>query len=167
MTGFFTDHLNLDTVVAYVDGELSLVAFQRAAAHVGRCPQCAAEVDEQVFARNSLRSASSPAMPSSLSAALCSIPVGLPAVGRTPGVGMDTRTGHAIRVSHVDRGVTRGRRLRLGAGALVAGIAVGAFATAAAPADEPATTPEPSPTVLPASYQPGPAPSYPLTGPPR
>ena len=152
MTGFFEDHLNLDTVVAYVDGELSLVAFQRAAAHVVRCPRCAADVDEQASARESLRSAGSPSMPSSLSAALCSIPVALPAAGRTPGVGLDSTTGHAIRISHVGRDAARSRRLRLGAGALVAGIAVGAFATATPPAEEPVVSPEPPPSVSPVSF---------------
>jgi anti-sigma factor RsiW len=155
VTGFFTDHLNLDTVVAYVDGELSMVAFQRAAAHVVSCPQCAAEVDVQASARNSLRSASSPSMPSSLTAALCSIPVGLPAAGRAPGIAVDSVTGHAIRVTHVGRDVTRSRRLRLGAGALVVGIAAGAFATASAPVDETPTSPPGGRTVLPAAHQPG------------
>jgi hypothetical protein len=121
------------------------------------CPQCAAEVDVQSSARDSLRSAISPSMPSSLSAALCSIPIALPAAGRAPGVGLDSDTGHAIRISHVGRDLTRTRRLRLGAGALVAGFAVGAFATAVPPADEPA--PAPGPTVRPASYAPGVAPS--------
>lgn len=154
MTGFFEDHLNLDTVVAYADGELSLVAFQRAAAHVLRCARCAAEVDEQAFARVSLRSAASPVMPSSLTAALCSIPIASPAAGRPPGIGVDSRSGHAIRISHAERGGTRGRRLRLGAGALVAGIAVSAFATGAAPTNEPGITPASRPSMLPAAYSP-------------
>lgn len=130
MTGFFEDHLNMDSVVAYVDGELSLVAYQRAAAHIAICPLCSSEIAEQSFARDSLRSASTPQMPGSLAQALFSIPVAMPAAGRTPGVGIDANTGHAIRISHVGRDITRGRRFRLGAGALVAGIAVGAFATA-------------------------------------
>lgn len=159
MTGFFEDHLNLDTVVAYADGELSLVAFQRAAAHVMRCARCAAEVDEQTSVRSSLRSAADPVMPSSLSAALFSIPVALPAAGRAPGVMVDAATGHAIRVSHVGRDATRGRRLRLGAGALVAGIAVSAFATGAAPADDPRTPAPPGPTVVPVAYDPAGSPT--------
>ncbi|MEO5832930.1 MAG: hypothetical protein ABIR83_06110 [Nakamurella sp.] len=161
MTGFFEDHLNLDAVVAYADGELSLVAFQRAAAHVLSCPRCAAEVDEQAFARVSLRSAASPVMPSSLTAALCSIPVASPAAGRPPGIGVDSRSGHAIRISHAERGVTRSRRLRLGAGALVAGIAVSAFATGAASTDEPGNAPGGHPSMLPAAYSPSGAPTYP------
>lgn len=154
MTGFFEDHLNLDTVVAYADGELSLLAFQRAAAHVTSCGRCAAEVDEQMVARASLRSAASPPIPSSLTAALCAIPIASPVAGPAPGVGMDSRTGHAIRVVQVPRQATRSRRLRLGAGALVAGIAVSAFATAAAPPEDPATIPDNRPAMLPASYSP-------------
>ena len=56
------DHLNLDAIVAYADGEMGMVAFQRAASHVERCPQCNAEVTEQIAARAWLRSASAPTM---------------------------------------------------------------------------------------------------------
>lgn len=153
MTGFFEDHLNLDSVVAFVDGELSLVAYQRAAAHIGCCARCAAEVGEQRFARDALRSAAAPSMPGSLAASLFSIPIAAPMVSRTPGVRVDARTGHAIRISHVGREMTRSRRLRFGAGALVAGFAVGAFATAGP--SEPITTPDPI-SVEPASFSPAP-----------
>lgn len=154
MTGFFEDHLNLDSIVAFVDGELSLTAYQRAAAHLSSCPMCAADVDEQSSARTSLRSAPAPQMPGSLAAALFSIPVALPAAARTPGVGIDTQTGHAIRVSHVGREVTRSRRFRFGAGALVAGIAVGAFASAGSSPEEPGTPANIARTSEPASYAP-------------
>jgi hypothetical protein len=39
MTTGPTDHLNLDAIVAFADGEMPMVAYQRAAAHVARCPQ--------------------------------------------------------------------------------------------------------------------------------
>lgn len=143
MTGFFEDHLNLDTVVAFVDGELSMTAYQRAAAHLMQCPMCAGEVAEQASARESLRAAPAPRMPGSLAAALCSIPVALPIASASPGVGIDTRTGYAIRVSHVSRDGNRSRRFRIGAGALVAGIAVGALATTGSgPADDPVLQPQ-------------------------
>ena len=74
MTSVFDDHLNLDAIVAYADGEMSLVAYQRASAHLQRCPQCSAEVREQQAARSWLRSAGSPTMPLSLFNALRSIP---------------------------------------------------------------------------------------------
>lgn len=72
------DHLGLDAVVAFADGEMGLTAFQRAAAHVSRCPQCAGEVDEQAAVRRELRSAPGPAIPLGLIDALRSIPVALP-----------------------------------------------------------------------------------------
>ena len=40
-----TDHLSVEAVAAYVDGELPMKAHLRAAGHLGRCPQCSAEVD--------------------------------------------------------------------------------------------------------------------------
>ncbi len=142
MTGFFEDHLNLDTIVAFVDGELSMTAYQRAAAHLVRCPMCGGEVAEQSYARQALRTAPAPRMPGSLAAVLCSIPIAMPTGASDPGVAADSLTGHAIRVSHVGRDSGRGRRFRLGAGALVAGIAVGALATAgSATPDDPARLP--------------------------
>lgn len=74
----FTDHLSFDAVVAFADGELSLAAYQRAAAHIARCATCAAEVAEQNSAREMLRSAFAPKMPGSLFDQLRSIPVALP-----------------------------------------------------------------------------------------
>lgn len=141
MTGVFEDHLALDAIVAYADGELSLTAHQRAAAHLGRCPSCASEVAEQETMRQVLRSAALPRMPGSLFDSLTSIPLALPA------------TAHAPTVPGVDRGpdglmrhrtpVTagRGRRLRFGAGALVAGLAVGAFVSVGPDADTDSTVP--------------------------
>lgn len=74
----FADHLSFDAVVAFADGELSLAAYQRAAAHIARCTSCAAEVAEQTQARELLRSAFAPKMPGSLFDQLRSIPVALP-----------------------------------------------------------------------------------------
>jgi anti-sigma factor RsiW len=147
--GLFEDHLGVDAIVAYVDGELSLTAYQRAAAHLQRCPMCAAEVADQSFARESLRTASAPHMPSSLLANLRSIPVALPMAHSASGVGRDPMTGQAIRV-HMARDVTRSRRFRLGASAIVAGIAVGAFVSAT-----PGAAPAPAPTTPPGSVGPG------------
>jgi anti-sigma factor RsiW len=144
-SGIFEDHLGIDAVVAYVDGELSLTAYQRAAAHLERCPLCAAEVADQSFARESLRGASAPPMPMSLLANLQSIPIGLPASASAQGIGVDPRTGSAIRVHHITRDVTRSRRFRFGAGALVAGIAVGALVSSMPTDPSPASTPS-SPT---------------------
>lgn len=67
-------HLALDAVVAFVDGELSLAAHERAAAHVARCAICSAEVAAQRQARSVVRSANSPTTPAGLLAALHAIP---------------------------------------------------------------------------------------------
>ena len=61
-----------------------MVSYQRAAAHVSRCPQCDAEVRAQMVARSWLRSAEAPAMPTSLLDGLRSIPVALPATDNRP-----------------------------------------------------------------------------------
>lgn len=50
-----TDHLNPEAVAAFVDGELSDSAFQRAAKHLEVCDECRAEVDCQRKAANRLR----------------------------------------------------------------------------------------------------------------
>ena len=99
MTAGFGDHLNLDAIVAFADGEMPMVAFQRAAAHVARCPQCENEVNQQIAARSWLRSAEAPAMPLSLLDSLRSIPVAMPAEpsGRT--ARPSSRTGRAVRRS--------------------------------------------------------------------
>lgn len=124
MTSLFDDHLTLDAVVAFSDGEMSLTAYQRAAAHLVRCGPCAADVAEQTVASEYLRGAQLPGMPSSLFAALTSIPI---ASAPVP----PDRDGATVA------GAGRGRRLRLGAGALVAGLAVGVVMVTAA-GDSPA-----------------------------
>ncbi len=131
LTGVFVDHLGLDAVVAYVDGELGLTAFQRASAHLVRCPQCAGEVAEQEAMARCLRSAELPRMPGSLFDALASIPLAAPGPAPAPGLTLDPH-GRAYR--HVPKPPEPGlgRRFRLGAGALVAGLAVGAVVVAAA-----------------------------------
>lgn len=77
-SSLFEEHLGLDAVVAFSDGELGLTAFGRAAAHVSRCPDCAREVHEQEAARRQLRSAPCPPIPTALLSSLLSIPVALP-----------------------------------------------------------------------------------------
>jgi hypothetical protein len=129
MTSFFEDHLSLDAVVAFADGEMGLVAYQRAAAHVAQCESCAMEVAEQTGARQRLRAAGCPSMPSGLLDALRSIPVALPAPPPPVGISRDPEGGVSRTA---DRGhLLRGRGFRIGAGAIVAGLAVGAIAAAA------------------------------------
>ena len=103
------DHLTLDAVVAYADGEMPMVSYQRAAAHVARCPQCDAEVRAQLVARSWLRSAEAPAMPTSLLDTLRSIPVALPTPARRRRPAPDgIRTGSTDRGGHgVCRSITQ------------------------------------------------------------
>lgn len=68
-------HLMPDAVVAFVDGELSPLASQRASEHIAKCPFCANETSTQRQARSAVRSASDPGAPAGLLAALRAIPV--------------------------------------------------------------------------------------------
>jgi anti-sigma factor RsiW len=124
VTGLFEDHLSLDAVVAFADGEMSLTAYQRAAAHISHCVSCAADVSEQTAASEYLRHARMPTMPGSLFDVLKAIPVALPTAGPVHGVAIDPRSGRVVRAT--EQGPGRSRRFRLGAGALVTGIAMGA-----------------------------------------
>lgn len=72
--GLPEQHLALDALVAFVDGELSPGARDRAAAHVARCPGCAADATAQRQARAEVRAAQAPAMSPQLLRTLRSIP---------------------------------------------------------------------------------------------
>ncbi|MGH3828278.1 MAG: zf-HC2 domain-containing protein [Pseudonocardiaceae bacterium] len=67
-------HLVVDAVVAFVDGELGPAPRDRAAAHLTGCQSCAAEVAAQCQARSVVRSAWCPSVPAGLLAALRDIP---------------------------------------------------------------------------------------------
>jgi anti-sigma factor RsiW len=73
--GLPESHLLPDAVVAFVDGELSLGAQDRAASHVARCPGCAAEVTAQRQARAAVKRAEAPSMSDGFLASLRSIPL--------------------------------------------------------------------------------------------
>lgn len=99
-----TDHLSIEAVAAYVDGELPMKAHLRAASHLSLCPQCASEVDAQGQARAALRDSCPVTMPSTLMGLLSQIPQStpdepLPPPGRQP----DEQDGN---------GTIRGRRKR-------------------------------------------------------
>ena len=68
------EHLATEAVVAFVDGELSMTAYQRAAAHLSVCAECAADVEAQQYAQWAVRSASPLDMPAGLRGLLCRIP---------------------------------------------------------------------------------------------
>jgi hypothetical protein len=73
-----TDHLAIEAVAAYVDGELPMKAHLRAANHLRQCPQCSAEVDAQGQARTALRDSRPVTMPSTLMGLLSQIPQSTP-----------------------------------------------------------------------------------------
>lgn len=96
-----TDHLSIEAVAAYVDGELPMKAHLRAGSHLTLCQQCAAEVDAQGQARAVLRESRPVTMPSTLMGLLSQIPESTPEEP-TPGP-EDDRPGD---------GTHRGRRKR-------------------------------------------------------
>ncbi|MDQ7802187.1 zf-HC2 domain-containing protein [Amycolatopsis sp. A133] len=67
-------HLLPDVVVAFVDGELTHGARDRAASHITRCAACAAEVRAQRQAVDAIRGAGAPSMSAGFLASLQSIP---------------------------------------------------------------------------------------------
>ncbi|HVE96066.1 MAG TPA: zf-HC2 domain-containing protein [Pseudonocardiaceae bacterium] len=67
-------HLTVDAVVAFVDGELGAAARDRATQHLSACQSCTAEVGVQRLARSMMRSAQCPQVPAELLAALRDIP---------------------------------------------------------------------------------------------
>ncbi len=79
-----TDHLSIEAVAAYVDGELPMKAHLRAGSHLSLCTQCAAEVDAQGQARAALRDSRPVTMPSTLMGLLSQIPESTPPLP-TPG----------------------------------------------------------------------------------
>jgi hypothetical protein len=148
-------HLSLDAIVAFVDDELTDGARRRATQHLSVCPECAAEVVAQGQARTELRAAAGPGIPSSLLSSLRSIPVEAELPGPPPGlaVGPDGGLVAMLRPEPAPRsaqsgpspwsGLTRrwgSRRSRLGAGAAISGLALGAL-TLGGPLLPPAVTP--------------------------
>ncbi|GAB7146290.1 anti-sigma E factor RseA [Mycobacterium riyadhense] len=69
-----TEHLSIEAIAAFVDGELRMNAHLRAAHHLSLCPQCAAEVDDQSRARAALRDSRPIRIPSTLLGQLSEIP---------------------------------------------------------------------------------------------
>ena len=95
-------HLLPDVVVAFVDGELSHGARDRAASHINRCPACAAEVRAQRQTVDAIRRAGAPSMSAGFLASLQSIPqhTELPS---TPDNLAITADGQLVAVQRPDR----------------------------------------------------------------
>lgn len=157
------DHLSSEAVVAYLDDELDARPYGRAARHLAECPECAEHVVAQDQARSALRSAHSPRLPSSLMNSLRSIPhdVELPAAPAglamsadgelvsvlrperatptTTSPGPATPARHSTPPAHGRRPAVQ-RRIRLGAGAAVSGLALIAFGVPGIASGPPAPT---------------------------
>lgn len=73
-----TEHLSTEAIAAYVDGELRMKSYLRAAHHLSLCPQCAAEVEGQSQARAALRDSCPISTPSTLLGLLSQIPQSAP-----------------------------------------------------------------------------------------
>src|SRR6202048_481199 len=69
-----TEHLSIEAIAAFVDGELRMNAHLRAAHHISLCPQCAAEVEGQRQARAALRDSRPIRLPTELLGTLGRIP---------------------------------------------------------------------------------------------
>jgi|SRR5882757_8595517 len=144
-------HIALDAIVAYVDEELSSGARRRALEHLARCPQCAAEVIAQTQARLALRGSAAPSLPSSLLSSLRAIPAEteLPAPPAGLAVGPDGELVSMLREPRPRRRHNE-RRVRLGAGVVASGLALGglmAAGNAAGPGATPTASINPAATV--------------------
>ncbi|MFJ9783501.1 anti-sigma factor family protein [Amycolatopsis sp. NPDC101161] len=167
--GLPESHLMPDAVVAFVDGELSHGARDRAASHITRCAACAAEVRAQRQTVDAIRRASAPPMSAGFLASLQSIPqhTELPS---TPDNLAITADGQLVAVQRPDRvaglrdtGVLGGvaplgsaaplgqspnvvggfkRRAAQGAGVVVSGLVLSALALVGTTADSGDGTPE-------------------------
>jgi hypothetical protein len=137
------DHLSSDAIVAYVDDELAAGPHLRATQHLSQCPECAAQVVAQGQARAALRTADCPSLPSSLLSSLRSIPqdTDLPAPPAGLAVTPDGQFVSVLRPERAARAATRAdseaphgdrthRRMWLGTGVAVTGLAAGAIAFA-------------------------------------
>jgi anti-sigma factor RsiW len=69
-----TEHLSIEAIAAFVDGELRMNAHLRAAHHLSLCPECAAAVEDQGRARAALRDSQPIRIPSALLGLLSEIP---------------------------------------------------------------------------------------------
>jgi anti-sigma factor RsiW len=159
------DHLSSDAIVAYVDEELAAGPHLRATRHLSQCPECAAQVVAQGQARAALRTAGCPSLPSSLLSSLRSIPqdTDLPAPPAGLAVTPDGQFVSVLRPERTAPGRTAPdrtdfdtqspqdrphRRMRLGAGVAVSGLAVGAIAFAVPGAVSGTAAPAPAPAEM-------------------
>lgn len=113
-------HLMPDAVVAFVDGELSAAARDRAASHIARCPLCARDTAIQRQARAAVRTAEVPSMSSGLLAALRNIPTDTDLPTGPDQLAM-TEDGQLVAIQRPDRVDRAGRAAALGSRTTVLG----------------------------------------------
>ena len=150
--GLSEQHLLPDAVVAFVDGELSATAHDRASSHLARCPSCAAEIRAQRQAASAVHAANAFTAPAGLLANLMAIPdqVEMPSVpdglamskdgqlvavqrpDRVPQLGGTAPLGSSAKLGEGEAVLGRrpGRRTVQGAGVVVSGLVLGALAFA-------------------------------------
>ncbi len=161
--GLSEQHLLPDAVVAFVDGELSATAHDRAAAHVARCALCAGEIAAQRQAASAVQSANTFSAPAGLLASLRAIPQQVEMPAMPDGLAV-TQDGQLVAVQRPDRvpalggtaplgssaklgeggavlGRKPGRRTAQGAGVVVSGLVLGALALVSTAGDEPPQAP--------------------------
>ncbi|MDA3626241.1 zf-HC2 domain-containing protein [Saccharopolyspora oryzae] len=100
--GLPEQHLALDAIVAFVDGELSPNANDRAAAHLARCPACTADAAAQRQARAAVKAAGTPSISPKLLQALQAIPGHAELPSQPDGLAL-TEDGQLVAVSRPDR----------------------------------------------------------------
>ncbi|GAB3709860.1 hypothetical protein GCM10027598_15260 [Amycolatopsis oliviviridis] len=100
--GLPESHLLPDAIVAFVDGELTLGAQDRASAHLARCQACAAEVAAQRQAVAAVKQAGAPSMSAGFLASLCSIPQNTELPGTPDNLAM-TADGQLVAIQRPDR----------------------------------------------------------------
>ena len=131
------DHLTVEAVAAYVDGELAERPYDRATRHLAACPECAAQVVAQGQARSALRSARCPGSTAApTSARTASSDSALP--GAPNGLAMSPEGELVSPLDPTESAPPAGlastpkpRRSRIGAGATISGLALGALAIGA------------------------------------
>jgi anti-sigma factor RsiW len=156
-------HLLPDVVVAFVDGELSPTAQDRASSHVARCTVCAAEITAQRQAASAVQSANAFSAPAGLLASLRAIPEQVETPSMPDGLAM-TQDGQLVAVQRPDRvpalggtaplgtstklgegravlGRRPGRRAAQGAGVVVSGLVLGALALVHTGGEQPPRAP--------------------------
>lgn len=149
-------HLLPDAVVAFVDGELSAAAQERAALHLMRCTSCAADVQAQRQVSAAFHASNTPTVPAGLLASLQSIPATTELSTMPDNLAVD-ENGQVVAVQRPvpPMGSSRplgsngmSRRAVQGAGVVMSGLVLGALALALGVEDDAPEKKDPASQVL-------------------